>query len=108
MEEIKQNKTAQIIIFAERRSKTKSLLCHCSQMILDEETELLQCQSCERYFTPFNWLVHLYRDDRNLAFRKKTLLEDVVKLQTEVEALKRQRTNLRRSIKAEEQESESK
>jgi hypothetical protein len=72
-----------IQISDKRRERVKNCYPVCLKMIMDRETELLECEVCGRYFTGFNWLLEIYRGEIWLKSDKASLSKEVKELENE-------------------------
>lgn len=79
--------------------KRKGGVCQCLSVYTVEATRMLECRSCGAVIDPFDFLWNEARKQENIAFSVRHLRNEQKRMQAEVEALKKQRANLKAQVR---------
>lgn len=94
---------SEVIKFRPGKSITprRDRLNHCRhmQVIADEKTRSLICESCGTVIDPFEYLWAIACKDDRLDYRKTRLEKEIKKLMPELEDLKRQERNIKARVR---------
>lgn len=81
------------------KPQRKNTACRCTRVIVLEHTRMLECQNCGAAIEPFDYLWKQAQSQQNSAFDIMKKRQEIDKLSSEIEELKKSKRNLQAQVK---------